>query len=251
MDMDVGKPIKESVGPQAEVAGRDGSKLMRAVESVMLAGVALKLAEDLSGPKMQVGSPILEVAGGRGEVVGNSRGDLLRTVVAESMIIGAFSLAQDLAAINIQRGRDLGLGRLNETREAIGLDPYTDFDQITDDTATVAALRKAFKDVDAVDLWTGGLAEKLVSGAFVGETFQKIIAHQFDVLRSGDRLWFENQGLDAETLAEIKSTKLCEIIERNTLTEHIQDDVFTFSERRGASAGGVTRPSRFARMRDC
>ena len=35
--------------------------------------------------------------------------------------------AMDLAAINIQRARDLGLGTLNETREALGLDPYTTF----------------------------------------------------------------------------------------------------------------------------
>ena len=35
--------------------------------------------------------------------------------------------AMDLAAINIQRARDLGLGTLNETREALGLERYTDF----------------------------------------------------------------------------------------------------------------------------
>ena len=37
----------------------------------------------------------------------------------------------DLIAIDIQRERDLGLGTLNQTREALGLTPYTDFDQIT------------------------------------------------------------------------------------------------------------------------
>ena len=43
----------------------------------------------------------------------------------------------DLAAINIQRGRDLGLGTLNQTREALGLPAYTDFAQITGDQGTV------------------------------------------------------------------------------------------------------------------
>jgi predicted transposase YbfD/YdcC len=47
----------------------------------------------------------------------------------------------DLAAINIQRGHDLGLGTLNETREALGLTSYTSFEQITDDAGTVAALK--------------------------------------------------------------------------------------------------------------
>ncbi len=46
----------------------------------------------------------------------------------------------DLAAINIQRGHDLGLGTLNQTREALGLKPYTSFDQISSDPQTAAAL---------------------------------------------------------------------------------------------------------------
>src|SRR3954447_14762946 len=68
---------------------------------------------------------------------------------------------QDLAAINIERGRDLGLGTLNQTREALGLQAYTDFAQITHDQGTVDALRQAYGDVDRIDLWAGGLAEDL------------------------------------------------------------------------------------------
>ncbi|MDN3564706.1 peroxidase family protein [Paeniroseomonas aquatica] len=138
----------------------------------------------------------------------------------------------DLAAINIQRGRDLGLPHLNEMREALHLDPYTAFCQITDDQGTVAALEQAFGSVDAVDLWTGGLAERVMPGAFVGETFGLIIADQFERSRDGDRLWFENQGFDAETLQQIRHSGLSDIILRNTDTQHIQDDVFTFAERR-------------------
>src|SRR5262249_15969309 len=61
---------------------------------------------------------------------------------------------------------------------------------------------------DAVDLWTGGLAENHTQGAAIGETFGKIIADQFTALRDGDRLYFENQGFDPQTLKEIKSTTL-------------------------------------------
>ena len=142
----------------------------------------------------------------------------------------------DLAAINIQRGRDLGLGTLNETRAALGLEPYAEFDQITGDAATVDALRAAFGTVDQVDLWTGGLSEDLAPGAFVGTTFAPIIAGQFERLRDGDRLWYQNQGFDAETLAGIERTRLSDIILRNTDTAHIQDDVFVFFERRGSEA---------------
>jgi hypothetical protein len=148
--------------------------------------------------------------------------------------------SMDLAAINIQRGRDLGLGTLNETREALGLAPYTDFDQITDDAGTVAALQKAFGEgnVDQVDLWTGGLSEGHAPGAMVGETFQTIISSQFENLRAGDRLWFENQGFSQRELREIENTTLSDVILRNTDVQNIQSDAFVATERHTGEAGG-------------
>jgi peroxidase len=146
-------------------------------------------------------------------------------------------VGQDLAAVNIQRGRDFGLATLNGTRMALGLTPYTEFEQITDDAATVEALRTAYGgNVDAIDLWTGGLSEKLASGTFLGETFGLIVARQFTALRDGDRLWYENQGFDAGSLAAIEATSLSDIIRRNTDTLFLQDDVFIFHERRDAAS---------------
>jgi len=100
----------------------------------------------------------------------------------------------------------------------------------------VKALRQAFGTVDNVDLWTGGLSEKHAPGAVVGPTFQTIIADQFEALRDGDRYWYENQGFDPKTLKMIENTRLSDIIERNTETEHIQDDTFVFFERRTSEA---------------
>jgi peroxidase len=136
--------------------------------------------------------------------------------------------AIDLAATNIQRQHDLGTGTLNETRAALGLKPYTDFSQITNDKATVDALKAGFGTIDKVDLWTGGLAEKSVKGALLGETFGKIVADQFQDLRDGDRLWFENQ-LDKATVKEIQHTTLADVILRDTDTTPafgLQKDVF-------------------------
>ncbi len=147
--------------------------------------------------------------------------------------------AMDLAAINIQRAHDLGLGTLNQTRVALGLTPYADFDQITSDPATAVSLKTAYGSVDAVDLWTGGLAEDHASGAFVGQTFQTIIAQQFAALRDGDRFWFENQGFDPKTLNTIEHTTLADIIERNTDTGYIQSDVFTFYDRHSGAKAGI------------
>ncbi|MBX9699517.1 MAG: peroxidase family protein, partial [Acetobacteraceae bacterium] len=144
-------------------------------------------------------------------------------------------VAMDLAAINIQRGRDLGLPTLNGMREALGLAPHADVAALTDDAATAAALAAAFGSVDAVDLWTGGLAERPGSPvAFLGETFAAIIADQFTRLRDGDRLWWENQGFDAATRELIARTSLSDLIRRHTDTEFLQPDVFTFFERRDA-----------------
>jgi peroxidase len=148
--------------------------------------------------------------------------------------------AMDLAAINIQRAHDLGLGTLNETRTALGLTPYTSFDQITSDTATATALKQAYGTVDAIDLWTGGLAEDHTAGAAIGQTFGNIIGDQFTALRDGDRLYFENQGFDRHTLNDIKSTTLSDIIQRDTTgTAAMQADAFVSTERHSGTVSGI------------
>ena len=145
----------------------------------------------------------------------------------------------DLAAINIRRAHDLGLGTLNETREALGLDPYTSFDQVSSNPETAAALERAYGDVNAIDLWTGGLAEDHLDGAAIGPTFGRILSDQFAALRDGDRLYFDNQGFDRQTLDDIRSTTLSDIIERNTDTTAMQADAFVSTERHSGTLGGV------------
>ena len=145
----------------------------------------------------------------------------------------------DLAAINIQRAHDLGLGTLNQTREALQLTPYTSFDQITSDPETAAALEQAYGSVDAIDLWTGGLAEDHVAGGVIGPTFAQIIGDQFTALRDGDRYYFENQNFDRQTLNEIKGTTLSDLILRDTDTTAMQSDAFVATERHSGTLGGV------------
>jgi Ca2+-binding RTX toxin-like protein len=145
----------------------------------------------------------------------------------------------DLAAINIQRGRDMGLGTLNETREALGLTPYASFDEVTSDPETAAALAQAYGSVDDIDLWVGGLAEDHAEGAVIGPTFGEIIGDQFTALRDGDRYYFENQNFDRQTLKEIKGTTLSDVILRNTDTTAMQDDAFVATQRHSGTLGGV------------
>ncbi len=140
----------------------------------------------------------------------------------------------DLASLNIERGRDHGLADYNTTREAVGLPRVTSFANITSDTELQAELESLYGTVDNIDLWVGGLAEDHARGSSVGETFQTIIADQFERLRDGDRYWFENQ-FSGKQLATLRKTSLSDIIERNTDLTTVQQNAFFFK----ASISGV------------
>ncbi len=132
----------------------------------------------------------------------------------------------DLIAIDIQRERDVGVGTLNQTRQAIGLRRYSSFAQLTSDPVLQNSLQNVYGSIDNVDLFMGGLAEKHARGAVVGPTFQAIIADQFAALREGDRFFWQNQGFDNRTAAMISATTLTTLMKRNTATPNLQANVF-------------------------
>ncbi|MEJ0006249.1 MAG: peroxidase family protein [Steroidobacteraceae bacterium] len=150
---------------------------------------------------------------------------VLRNLLSAGLVGGGIDLI-DLIAIDIQRERDVGLGSLNQTRRAIGLSPYSSFSQLTSDTVLQQNLQIVYGNIDAVDLFIGGLAENHARGAAVGPTLQAIIAKQFDALRNGDRFFWQNQKFDRATAATIARTTLGDIIKRNTDTTTIATHVF-------------------------
>ena len=137
----------------------------------------------------------------------------------------------DLASINIQRGRDHGLPDYNTVRVSYGLPRVTSMAQVTSDVGLQAKLLSLYGSVDSMDLWVAGLAEDHVVGSSVGPTFQKIIAHQFERTRDGDANWYE-RSFSGRQLAALRSTKLSDIIRRNTSLTKIQDNVFFFDEEK-------------------
>jgi peroxidase len=148
----------------------------------------------------------------------------------------------DLIAIDIQRERDLGLGTLNQTREALGLAPYTSFSQLTSDPTVAANLQSVYGSIDKVDLFIGGLAENHAAGADVGTTFQAIIADQFSRLEDGDQFFWQNENFDPRTAEIISQTTLADIIERDTGTPAEQPNVF-ITEQRHSSDVAATDPT--------
>ncbi|MGC1246599.1 MAG: peroxidase family protein [Spirulinaceae cyanobacterium] len=136
----------------------------------------------------------------------------------------------DLASLNIQRGRDHGLPSYNEARIALGLGAARSFADLTRDAELQNAFAGVYNDINDVDFWIGGLAEKHTNGGIVGELFATVIKDQFTRLRDGDRFWYTNV-FSGERLQELEDTTLAEVIRRNTDIENIQDNVFLASEK--------------------
>uniref|UniRef100_A0A182PQQ4 Uncharacterized protein n=1 Tax=Anopheles epiroticus TaxID=199890 RepID=A0A182PQQ4_9DIPT len=122
----------------------------------------------------------------------------------------SFPFGLDLAAINIQRGRDHGLPAYVNWRGPCGLSTIRDWSDLERvmGPASTNRLRKAYRTIDDIDLFVGGLAERPVVGGIVGPTFSCIIAQQFSNLRKGDRFWYENPGFESSfTPAQLESIR--------------------------------------------
>lgn len=141
----------------------------------------------------------------------------LRNMLHANLVGGEVD-QMDLIAIDIQRERDANLGTLNQTRQAIGMQPYTSFSQLTTDPVLQQNLQQVYGNIDNVDLFMGGLAETHASGAVVGRTFQYIIADQFRRLMTGDRFFWTNQGFNQKIASMISKTTLTTLMERDTTT---------------------------------
>ncbi len=138
----------------------------------------------------------------------------------------------DLASLNLQRGRDHGIPDLNTVRLALELTPYTTFLELTGgDLALANALATVYEnDLNAVDLWIGGLAEKAFNGGILGETFSTIVIDQFTRTRDGDRFFYLNDLEHLIILApDIQEVTLSTIIRRNSNLSNLQENVFLVS----------------------
>jgi len=141
----------------------------------------------------------------------------------------------DLAALNIQRGRDHGIASYNDSREAMGLERITSFDDPVFKGDSGQRLASVYSSPDEIDLWVGGLAENPQGDSLFGATFTNVLKEQFERTRDGDRFWYQNRFSGVE-LDELNNLKLSDVIKRNTDVQNIQDNVFIASNNITPSA---------------
>lgn len=131
----------------------------------------------------------------------------------------------DLVALNIQRGRDMGMPSFNQLRKEYGLPKYKHFSEISQDERIYHILKQVYHgDIDKVDPFVGGLAEKHVEGSQLGPTFHAIIKDQFTKMRDGDRFFYKGIQWDHTMLESYPrleqivadEVRLADIVFRNT-----------------------------------
>lgn len=144
----------------------------------------------------------------------------------------------DVVALDIQRSRDNGLPSYNQAREALDLQPITNWALINPDLNRtnpelinrLAALYN--NDISKLELFVGGMLENSES---TSRLFPNIIRKQFEHLRDGDRFWFENTKNGLFTQAELSiiwATTFGDVLLATTTAEpgDIQNEVFYLRE---------------------
>jgi hypothetical protein len=153
----------------------------------------------------------------------------------------------DLEVFDIMRARDHGVWNYNDLRAGFDLPTYATFADFADANG-IDKLSQRYLDLVAVydddigklDSIIGGLLEKKYMDSQLGETLTKIIAVQFENLRDGDKLYYENRfEYDPKLLAEIENTSMTDILLRNTDIDYLYRDAFAAHDRVSDTDGSI------------
>jgi len=138
----------------------------------------------------------------------------------------------DLLSVNIARARERGLPDYNTLREDLQLERHGGFTSLTSDIALRQSLQEVYTSINDVDSWIGFMSEDHLPNSIVGEGLDRLLRLQFEILRDGDRYYYENDpAFSADEINEIKATTLSEVILRNTIIETLQENVFVAEPR--------------------
>ncbi len=82
--------------------------------------------------------------------------------------------------------------------------------------------------LDAVDLWTGGLAEKQQPfGGLLGSTFNFVFETQAEKLQDGDRFYYLSRTAGLNLLVQLEGNSFAELMMRNSDAEGLPADAFS------------------------
>ena len=82
--------------------------------------------------------------------------------------------------------------------------------------------------LDDVDLWLGGLAEKIQPfGGLLGSTFNFVFEKQMENLQDGDRFYYLSRTAGLNMLVQLEGNSFAEMIQRNSDVEGLPADSFS------------------------
>ncbi|XP_045923430.1 eosinophil peroxidase-like [Micropterus dolomieu] len=166
----------------------------------------------------------------------NVQDHMLVDALREKLFMFVQHLALDLGSLNMQRSRDHGLPGYNAWRRFCGLSQpknQEELAQVLNNNDLARRLLQLYGTPDNIDIWLGGVAEPLVPGGRVGPLFACLIAGQFQRIRLGDRLWYENPGVFTPSQrAALSTATLSRIICDNTGITSVPRDPFNIVSNR-------------------
>ncbi|KAK5878906.1 hypothetical protein CesoFtcFv8_024270 [Champsocephalus esox] len=166
----------------------------------------------------------------------NTQDNMMVDALRERLFQFMKHLALDLGSLNMERGRDHGLPGYNAWRKLCGLSQprnQAELAQVLNNTDLARKLLQLYGTPANIDVWMGGVAEPFVRGGRVGPLFACLIASQFQRIRQGDRLWYENQGVFSPAQrAALSTSTISRIICDNTGISSIPTDAFSVISNR-------------------
>ncbi|XP_037536327.1 eosinophil peroxidase [Nematolebias whitei] len=178
--------------------------------------------------------PILRgLVGSRAKL--NTQDHILSDELRDRLFKFSMKLALDLGSLNMQRGRDHALPGYGKWRKFCGLSQPKSLNELAtvlNNKELAQKLLDLYGTPDNIDPWLGGIAEPFVTGGKVGPLFACLISNQFQKIRQGDRLWWENHGVFTEAQrASLRDTSLARIICDNTGITEVPEKPFLYRPR--------------------
>ncbi|XP_069577628.1 eosinophil peroxidase-like isoform X1 [Brachyistius frenatus] len=165
----------------------------------------------------------------------NTQEHMMTDELRDRLFKFSMDMALDLAALNLQRGRDHALPGYNKWRKFCKLSQPRNLAELTtvlNNTQLAKKLLELYGTPDNIDVWLGGVAEPFVDGGRVGPLFACLIATQFEKIRQGDRLWWENDNVFTEAQRNaLSETSLARIICDNTGITEVPKQPFLYHPR--------------------